>query len=108
VQLRRPLPVAAWFSGILREAVVTFDVPLLDNALDQTNWVFHAHSRIFTVASAVTGDPGPCDVRCLLNVPGPPQLPGGRLYYSPPPFDLMSKRKTTADAIVAFPVNVID
>lgn len=97
-----PVPIKATFSVGLRQAVITFNHPLLDVPLDPANWSVRDMDLDQPVQTAAVVLPNV--VRLVTLGVGPdPGLDG--VSFAPPPFDVVSDtaKPTPAPAFTDFP-----
>jgi len=80
-----PLPVSATSNAAGTSFTVTFDAPLVPALLNPTNWrIRRANSNNPGISASATGS-----IVSGTASPGTPQFGPDRLFFDPPPFDLI-------------------
>lgn len=100
-QLDPPVPILArWFAFPTIHLIVTFQHALEPGVVDHLNWTaMHGLTDYAGTAAVAAGD----TVTVQMANVGIGNIPN-RCTYAPPPFDVRTPTRVTADAFADFPI----
>lgn len=100
-----PVPDAGTFIPASMQLRLHFDGPLTAGPLSAGNWTMNHGGFLLTCVVIVAGAPGPNYVQgTFVNSGTSGKPPGTRVYYDPPPFDLLSAAGVPAKRIDGFTI----